>query len=461
MTRAIFDQMGIGDILLWISPQSWSSPSNKILKLMRENQVNYVSLDTDEYFEGIGSSFSDYSITKTTTPSTQTTPVSDRNHSPCDIDFKDLFYLPNDACALSLSIHRKVMFGCQNYLDVRHDYVTNHNILLRTGTTLSKTSTPQHIHPVFHTNRQTWFSSVRQKCMTEKKVVWTRSGYLKPFYDDGTVGITDMAYYIPVKSRATGERLVENLSSPLMEYIFTTAKWSGFGNERVFERLPQALSTVRSHDLAKHFSLTPEEVAYIKNQSWRKTSTTRIPATPEYTVKTQTRSDIYGEVFTPPELVNKMLDKLPPGVWARGDESWTFLDPACGNGNFLVEVLRRHLDGGVSPDDALRSIYGIDIMPDNVLECRHRLLAMAMQAQLARQPDENPGAADEPTASFNMTDLYLIVMKRIALANSLEDSLENIFPPDAPPGFDYCAAKAQRPPEGSPLPSTKRSKENT
>ena len=448
MTQTIFDQMDEGDILLWISPQSWSSPSNKILKLMRENQVSYVSLNTDEHFEGIGSSFSDYSITKTSAPSANPTLVSDRNHTPCHIAFKDLFYLPNDVCALSLSIHNKVMFGGCDCLDVRHDYVTNHNILLRTGTTLSKTPTSQHIYPVFHTNRQTWYSSLEQKCMTEKKVVWTRSGYLKPFYDDGTIGITDMAYYIPVKSRTKGDRLVENLSSPLMKYIFTTAKWSGFGNERVFERLPAALASLRKEDLADHFNLTSDEVAYIEEESWRKKPTKELLLGGDYTVKTQGRSDIYGEVFTPPELVNKMLDKLPPEVWDHYDEPWTFLDPACGNGNFLVEVLRRQLDAGVLPATALGSVYGIDIMPDNVLECRQRLLSVALQAHMEREEEAkraNPDAVSCPSA---VTKLYLIVTERIAVANSLEDSLEDVFPYSPDPGFDFCANRHRTQNEG-------------
>jgi hypothetical protein len=78
-----------------------------------------------------------------------------------------------------------------------------------------------------------------------------------------------------------------------------------------------------------------------------------------------------AEVFTPPELVNEMLDKLPDDVWI---ESKTFCDPACGNGNMLVEVLKRKLEKGHDPLNALKSIYGTDIMKDNIDECRIRLL---------------------------------------------------------------------------------------
>ena len=83
-----------------------------------------------------------------------------------------------------------------------------------------------------------------------------------------------------------------------------------------------------------------------------------------------------AECFTPPFLTNEMLDKLteyaPKHFWK--DEDKTFLDPACGNGNLLVEVLKRKLHYKHDPLKALQSLYGTDIMADNVKECRQRLL---------------------------------------------------------------------------------------
>ena len=78
-----------------------------------------------------------------------------------------------------------------------------------------------------------------------------------------------------------------------------------------------------------------------------------------------------AEVFTPIPLVNDMLNKLPKEVW---EENKTFLDPACGNGNFLVEILKRKLAQGHDSLKALKTIYGLDIMQDNIQECRYRLL---------------------------------------------------------------------------------------
>ena len=78
-----------------------------------------------------------------------------------------------------------------------------------------------------------------------------------------------------------------------------------------------------------------------------------------------------AEVFTPDSLVNDMLNKLPDEVW---EEEKTFCDPACGNGNFLINILRRKISLKHSPLEALKTIYGVDIKRDNIRECRLRLL---------------------------------------------------------------------------------------
>jgi hypothetical protein len=81
-----------------------------------------------------------------------------------------------------------------------------------------------------------------------------------------------------------------------------------------------------------------------------------------------------AEIFTPLSLVNEMLDKLEfyaPENFT--DPTKTFIDPACGNGNFLIEILKRKLKH-TAPAQAVSTIYGVDIMIENIIECRIRLL---------------------------------------------------------------------------------------
>jgi type I restriction-modification system DNA methylase subunit len=79
-----------------------------------------------------------------------------------------------------------------------------------------------------------------------------------------------------------------------------------------------------------------------------------------------------GEVFTPTPLVQEVLDQLPQELFT--DPAKTFLDPACGDGQFLSEVLIRKLENGIDFENALSTIYGVDLMPDNVKLCQDRLL---------------------------------------------------------------------------------------
>ena len=79
-----------------------------------------------------------------------------------------------------------------------------------------------------------------------------------------------------------------------------------------------------------------------------------------------------GEVFTPTSLVNEVLNKLPIDQFS--DPTKTFLDNSCGDGQFLGEVLIRKMERGSTFEQALSTIYGVDLMQDNVEECKKRLL---------------------------------------------------------------------------------------
>jgi hypothetical protein len=102
-------------------------------------------------------------------------------------------------------------------------------------------------------------------------------------------------------------------------------------------------------------------------------------------VKSKKRVTDHGEVFTNEREVNAMLDLVKQET-ERIDSR--FLEPACGNGNFLAEVLRRKLavvDSRYSKSQiewernaliAIASIYGVDILEDNAIECQKRLFTI-------------------------------------------------------------------------------------
>ena len=266
-TRLSFDSLlKAGGVLCQVSPSSFQSPSSKILQIFKDKKITELHLNTGEYFPEVGSSFANYNVWNIPDDGAMTKIYNDNGEF--DIKFDNtVFYLPNDFCEESYSIHQKVIFNTKNKLDVQRDYVTCHNILLKNDDSiLSKTKTTKHIYPILHTNKQIWYSSKRQDFADNKKVMWSRSGYTKPFYDPGNLGTTDMGYYINVDTDKEGETLNHNLNLKLFQYIFTTAKWSGFGNEKVFASLPilPLDKKLSDEDLYDYFGLKNEERDYVR-----------------------------------------------------------------------------------------------------------------------------------------------------------------------------------------------------
>lgn len=113
-------------------------------------------------------------------------------------------------------------------------------------------------------------------------------------------------------------------------------------------------------------------------------------------IKSRQRVQDHGEVFTNEREVNAMLDMVKTET--ERIES-RFLEPACGDGNFLAEVLRRKLavvDAKYrrNIDEwqhyaflAVSSIYGVDLLSDNVNECRERLLGIVIDDAPKGTPD--------------------------------------------------------------------------
>lgn len=132
-------------------------------------------------------------------------------------------------------------------------------------------------------------------------------------------------------------------------------------------------------------------------------------------VKSKQRVQDHGEVFTNEREVNAMLDMVKQET--ERIES-RFLEPACGDGNFLAEVLRRKLTTvkrryGKSQSDyekyafiAVGSIYGVELLNDNVRTCRDRLYGIFEDSYL-------------PVCKKNPTPKYLGAIKYVLERNIL------------------------------------------
>lgn len=127
-------------------------------------------------------------------------------------------------------------------------------------------------------------------------------------------------------------------------------------------------------------------------------------------IKSKKRVADHGEVFTPPWIVEAMLD-LVKGETERIDSR--FLEPACGSGNFLVRVLQRKLgavelkfgraefERGNYALLALMCIYGIELLADNIAECRANLLEIFAE-YLSLSESDDPYRAASYVLSQNL-----------------------------------------------------------
>jgi SAM-dependent methyltransferase len=120
-------------------------------------------------------------------------------------------------------------------------------------------------------------------------------------------------------------------------------------------------------------------------------------------IKSKARVADHGEVFTPPWLVDQMLD-LVKDETERIDSR--FLEPACGSGNFLVRILQRKLAAverkyGRSDFEkrhyallGVMSVYGIELLADNIAECQANMLEVLADYLRLDAADDTYRAAD-------------------------------------------------------------------
>jgi hypothetical protein len=85
-----------------------------------------------------------------------------------------------------------------------------------------------------------------------------------------------------------------------------------------------------------------------------------------------------GEVFTPTKIVDDMNALIPDSAWKDG--SYVFIEPTCGNGQFLVRIFEKRIANGLSIEETLNTMIGMDITNDNILDSHKRLFELTCNA---------------------------------------------------------------------------------
>lgn len=157
----------------------------------------------------------------------------------------------------------------------------------------------------------------------------------------------------------------------------------------------------------------------------------RVPPMAGNLIKSKDRVKAHGEVFTPAWMVDFMLQQ-DGIIESLSDPYSTFFEPAAGDGNFLVAILQQKLNyinatySGITRDIkslwALSSIYGIEILTDNLLDARENMLTTYMESYAAshKKPLRRQSAVYKSAR--------LIIEKNIQQGNTLTCETENGHP---------------------------------
>jgi hypothetical protein len=127
----------------------------------------------------------------------------------------------------------------------------------------------EYIYPMQATSVQVVYSSKKCKNQNNKKVLMSRSGYLKPFYDNGIIGVGGDCFACLVKDETEGEKIIELLNSKLYKFYIETNKWSGFHNKEVLQDLPNIVNELddefSDENIYGYFKITNEEIKLIES----------------------------------------------------------------------------------------------------------------------------------------------------------------------------------------------------
>lgn len=172
------------------------------------------------------------------------------------------------------------------------------------------------------------------------------------------------------------------------------------------------------------------------------------------------RTKSTGEIFTPSPLVEEILGKFPQEIFSNGSK--TFLDPTCGDGQFLVSALILKMQNGITHDVALSTIFGVDIMVDNCLECISRLYLIPIEDIKIRRDDDIPADWKHiaVTAVFEVNGSITNIVCADGIAYNYKFFEQLINPEPVPEPEEKAKSKENSEPKEKPKPKESKPKKS-
>jgi hypothetical protein len=121
-------------------------------------------------------------------------------------------------------------------------------------------------YPIQATGVQVLYSSKECKNQTHKKVLMSESGYLRPFYDNGVLGVGGHCFCCLVETQTEGEYIIKLLESKLYTFYININKWSGFHHVKVLQDIPYIkIDDINDEKIYKYFKLNEEEIKFVES----------------------------------------------------------------------------------------------------------------------------------------------------------------------------------------------------
>jgi len=258
--KFILKSSKISDKVLFITPKSWCNLSeasyNSSLFNIFKSRLSYANISNnikENYFKGIGSTFSYFLLTEERKDNNF---IIESDSGSFKLSYDLIKWIPSNINLITLSILNKTLWSNSEKLKGSLNEITGY----RKG--------GKHIHSnglykVSNTSAQyskdTWlYTNVPQDIMNLPKVIFSDSGYNKPYYDSGSINLGHHSRAFFVKDESEANDLINFLESDLIKFLIKTTVDSGIsiGFESIAKYIPSNY---------KDIILTQEEIDYIEN----------------------------------------------------------------------------------------------------------------------------------------------------------------------------------------------------
>lgn len=274
--------------LLYINPPTYFSPgrsNNKNNMNLRKDVLNkyyyhYINLEECSKHFNVGSKFIYYLIQKNDKKNNKLKIVCKYNNKIYKTNLnQDLLkrnYLPYLLTNECLKILDKIKNNDNDKLQIFHSpdnrsdkkHVLNKLKIEEDEDYKKRALENKYKYPIQATSIQVVYSSKKCKNQNNKKVLMSESGYLKPFYDNGTLGVGGHCFACLVKDENEGNKIIQLLNCKLYKFYIETNKWSGFHHRKVLQDLPNVINEIddiNDENIYQYFNITEKEIKIIED----------------------------------------------------------------------------------------------------------------------------------------------------------------------------------------------------